>query len=490
MTLAFRILYAVHGKGTHHKLALDGIYGLAGPDGEAWFRVFLAGAARLVEGSKIPDDKFKDFTNHVLHPRDNFWGGAPQAATDWYAKTVTALSARDWGEAAWNAGVLSHYVTDPLMPFHTAQSEAENNIHRAAEWSINRAYDSLRAEGLASGPRAPITLSSRPTWLADLMRANATLANADYERLIAHYDIKRGVVDPPAGLDAVGRRIVSGLLVHAAATFTLVLDRAIAEAGIVPPQVSLALPSIVGALQFPKAMVLKKIADAQDRRAVEAIYDELMATGRVESNLPEECRTVREQYALEVQAGPVAAAPAPAEAVASGRPSRLTDLLAALDPEARPKPPVAAAAPSLSASIKAKLTPADDIEAAPSIGPKTAGRLIQIGMRTVSDLLDCDPAKTAAAIGTRHIDAATVKIWQQQARLVMDIPGLNGTQARLLTGAGYMSAHEVAGADAGALCGAILKFAGTMDGQRVLRDSSAPDADRIANWIEVARRSA
>ena len=183
MTLVFRILYAAHGKGTHHKLALDAVSELEGPDSSAWQSLFLAHAARLVEGSKAPDNTFKDFTNHVLHPRDGFWGGAPKAAALWYAKLVAAFSVQDWDAAAYAAGVLSHYVADPLMPFHTAQSEAENNIHRATEWSINRAYDSLRAESLARAAGPQIAIGTGAGWLDDLIRACAARSNQDYERL-------------------------------------------------------------------------------------------------------------------------------------------------------------------------------------------------------------------------------------------------------------------------------------------------------------------
>ena len=76
MSLLFRILYATHANGTHHKLALDALNHLRGSDAEAWRKVFLANAEIYLEGSKAPDKQFKDFTNHVLHVRDGYWGGA------------------------------------------------------------------------------------------------------------------------------------------------------------------------------------------------------------------------------------------------------------------------------------------------------------------------------------------------------------------------------------------------------------------------------
>ena len=54
------------------------------------------------------------------------------------------------------------------------------------------------------------------------------MANGYYEKLIAHYDIQRGVVDPPAGLDHVAKRMVAELIRYAISATRAVLDRAIA----------------------------------------------------------------------------------------------------------------------------------------------------------------------------------------------------------------------------------------------------------------------
>ena len=147
MNLLFRIVYAAHATGTHHKLALDALRHLQCTDADLWQRLFLAHAKLYLEGSKAPDNEFKDFKNHVLHTRDGYWGGAPEKVRSWYQHLVEALAQQDWQTAVHCAGVLSHYYTDPLQPFHTAQSEAENNIHRAVEWSISKAYDALARQG-------------------------------------------------------------------------------------------------------------------------------------------------------------------------------------------------------------------------------------------------------------------------------------------------------------------------------------------------------
>ena len=283
MNLLFRIVYAAHAKGTHHKLALDALRNLKCMDHDLWQRAFLAHAKLYLEGSKAPDDEFKDFKNHVLHTRDGFWGGAPEKARSWYHHLVEALVVQDWPTAVYCAGVLSHYYTDPLQPFHTAQSEAENNIHRAAEWSISKAYDELYELGERDFADMTVELPSDPNWLVQLLCQGAEKANGYYEKLIAHYDIQRGVVDPPAGLDRVAKRIVAEMIRYAYLSYAAVLDRAIEEANVHAPDVGLTAATLVAAAQIPVKVLARRVADAEERRTIERIYDELLATGTVEA---------------------------------------------------------------------------------------------------------------------------------------------------------------------------------------------------------------
>jgi len=298
----FHIVYGAHTDGTHHKLALDALRHLKCKDADCWPRVFLAHAGLYLEGAEAPDEDFKDFENHVLHTRNGLWGGAPEKVQSWYQHVVEALAGEDWPTAVYCAGVLSHYYTDPLQPFHTAQSEAENNIHHAVEWSIARSYGALRELGLRELPDLRIEVGTGPHWLAELVCHGAEMANRHYEKLIAHYDIHRGVVDPPAGLDRVARRIVAEMIRYAYLSYAAVLDRAIAESRAFAPEVRLSGATLLAAMQVPAKMLARRRADAKERRLVERIYDELQSTGTVERNLPDEERLVRDRYAAEVLA--------------------------------------------------------------------------------------------------------------------------------------------------------------------------------------------
>jgi hypothetical protein len=129
----------------------------------------------------------------------------------------------------------------------------------------------------------------------------------------------------------------------------------------------------------------------------------------------------------------------------------------------------------------------DDIEKAPSIGPRTAGQLNGVGLNTVRDLLTCDPSAVAARLQSRYITAERLAQWQAQSRLVCSVPWLRGTHAQLLAGAGFDTIEKIIAADAPSVCAAILKFAATRDGMSVLRSSPPPGEDWVIKRLEHAR---
>jgi hypothetical protein len=535
MSALFRIVYATHANGTHHKLALDGLDAMPRADKEAWSRVFLKHVERYLEGSKAPDVTFKDFKNHVLHVSENYWGGAPEKADEWYRRTVAELKAGNWPEAAYAAGVLSHYYTDPVMPFHTGQTEAENAIHRATEWSINRSYNALRAIGEKRFANIDVPVPMGANWLKEFVCHGAEFSHRYYEKLIAHYDIHKGTVRPEDGLDDIARTIVAELLMYAANGYGRLLDAAISEAGVAVPDVTLTAETFLAMTQIPRKFIEKRLTNEEDRKLVAAIYDELKTTGRVENSLSDDDRTIRDLHRKEVlepqltqrndtraarlqgssasakQTPPMIATPkdvtstpdttalelavAKSSHIASEvteRPPALptqTDAYETIARTPHPRPIPVRPSEDRGEAGRAYLFESDDLEAAPSIGPKTAERFAAVGVRTVGDFLECDPHTLAEDLDDPHFDSETLIDWQDQAQMVIDVPGLRGTHAQLLVGAGYRTAEAVAEADPVVLSAHVLKFAATSAGKRVLREGRPPDIEKIKGWVDAAKHA-
>jgi hypothetical protein len=614
MSLLFKVIMAARCSSTHHKLAIDALRHLRGHDAERWRNLFLKYHEAYLKGSKAPDKTFRDFKNHVIHVRENYWGGAVQAASQWFGRTVDALRRRDWEQAVFAAGVLSHYYTDPIQPFHTGQTEEEGSIHRAAEWSIAKSYEELREileHDLGGYPK--VEVPGGDDWLAAMVRQGAEKSNPHYQAIIDHYDLDQGVKNPPLGLDQELRQRIAGLMGYAAVGLARILEGAFQDARVAPPITLVTLHGFLAALKIPIFWVSRKLADRRERAVVEMIYEEVRRTGKAVVLLPDDDRAVRRMHAEEVlnvsietlnarkarrtgtQHGrkspphgvprrprnesprhvapvldrqetgertrtrrpadqgagdcgefersryprhatglddlhpsggpPPRSVPATRERQAPRRPANLgTTSLSfashddgldseshAEDAEERPgrgfeyterKPARAfeqtegsrrrASGPADESKKRAPefyLDPTRPVVDAPSIGSKTAKRLRAVGIRTVSDLLEQDPAEVAPRLGKRWITPATIRDWQAQASLVCRVPGLRGHDAQILVGCGITEPHQLARQSPEALLSAVQQFAESAEGQRILWSGKAPDLEEVRDWIRWADQS-
>lgn len=524
--MLLRLLKSSACRSNHHRLAVDALVHLRGTDGELWRNLFLHHHVEYLKGAKAPDEVFKDFKNHVLHVREGDWGGAPAAAREWYRRTVRALAQQDWPQAVYSAGVMSHYVVDPVQPFHTGQTEEEGIIHRAVEWSLSQTYDQLQlilVQDLDGYPDVPIP--SGNDWLEQMVKGGAKLSNPHYETLIDHYNFALGVKKPELGLDQEIKDVVARLIGHATIMLARILERAFAEAAVVPPKVGLTLDTIVAAIKAPIQKVLAALDNEKDKDLVRAMYNEYRRTGKVRETLPEDDRLVRKLHAMEVLRVPLSTVDAawPREtgtAHGTGRPARDTKK-AKVKAQPKPKPakatkriepvvalsetqvvkpakaapapkPVAAQAARVAEAPKAPTPPGrlsheSPVELAPSIGPKTASRLTAIGIHTVEDLLQAEPEEAATRLKFKHINARLIRDWQAQAELACSIPGMGSIAAQLLVAVGVRDPEDLANADPEMLINMMDEFCDSADGQRMLRDSPPPDEDKLRAWIEAAQ---
>ena len=512
MSALITILRAVHCRSTHHFFAIDALERLNTPNGRRLASVLLANYGEYLGGAKAPDTKFKDFQNHVLHVSDNHWGGAPQACEKWLAQIIVDLHESDWKKASYGIGVLSHYFTDPLMPLHTAQHPSEAAVHRPLEWSVCKSYDWIfrKCTGKVQFP-----IEAGPRWISKAVLAGAAIAHPHYLPLIERYDLKKGVKDPKAGLDSRSREILAEIFDYALTGWANILDRIAALALVEIPICPLTFTTIMAAVDVPAAWVVGRVADAAEQRAVKAIFDEFQATGQVVHNLSPELRAIESikppaapvQITTPVQQvvqrtvavtpvdliTPITPQPA-SETIASVQPPLLPTIAEA--PIATPAPtlipipilektPIATPAPS-PGQRTARITLESDIVDAPSIGPKTAARFYQIGIETIGQFLNAEPAGMAHALAANWMDERVLTDWQDQARLVLQVPALCGYKSQLLVGVDCRLAEELAGADITSLHEAICEFAATDAGARILRSAAVPSYDEVAKWIESA----
>jgi len=294
-----------------------------------------------------------------------------------------------------------------------------------------------------------------------------------------------------------------------------VLDRALTESGAEPPPVSLTAETLIATLKIPAKWVTKKITDGEARRQVQAMYDELMATGRVETTLPEDDRVVRDLHQREVvapreaklaeeRARRLASPPSAPTSDRTARPEKPAALAGrrhdfktkAAEPASSQTPVVVPAAPSRSglaslskAEPRCYLLESDDLERAPSIGPKLAERLAAGGLAKVADFLAADPSATIALLGDSRFDEDMIERWKKEARLVLRVPGLRGTHAQLLVGAGFETAESLAMADPMTVSSALLAYATTPGGARILRNGDAPDVEAVTRWVQCAQHA-
>lgn len=165
--------------------------------------------------------------------------------------------------------------------------------------------------------------------------------------------------------------------------------------------------------------------------------------------------------------------------------SRVEGLLATERTPARrsaPVPPSKQEDPTL----QFHLNLSDSLEAAPSIGPKTAERFAKIGIHTVGEFLKQTAESMCDKLNYKRITVETLHQWQRQSRLVCRVPNLRGHDAQLLVACGITEPEALAVMHAEKLFDLIAPFAKTKEGLRIIRAGKAPTLEEVENWIEWA----
>ncbi|MCA9062116.1 MAG: DUF4332 domain-containing protein, partial [Planctomycetaceae bacterium] len=135
------------------------------------------------------------------------------------------------------------------------------------------------------------------------------------------------------------------------------------------------------------------------------------------------------------------------------------------------------------------LTRSSDIEAAPSIGPRTAELLREVGVITVEDLLRGSPSRIAEQVARPRITEKVISLWQKQSQLMCDVPELRGHDAQILVACGIESREELIHQNPNDLFHIVEPLANSKEGERIIRNGKKPDLAEVTDWISWARQS-
>lgn len=301
VSLLLEVVFRTVCQTTHQRLAVDALRHLRLEAADRWVDLLLVHAAEFLAGCEAPDRRFGDYLGHVWFVPGPALGQAPAHACLWYDRTVDALRREQWAEAAFAAGALSHYVTDPFFPLNTARTEESSVIQQPLEWAVAAGYGRLQhilEYDLGGYPH--VEVPSRPTWLPQLVQTGAVLASAHFAPLIDHFDMARAARDPLAGLDQEMEDRLAICLGHAVVGYARVLERALEEADVLPPAVDTTWSGFGQVLLVPLRQAARVLRWYRGQLEVAALEDELRRTGRVVANLTPEVREIRRLHAEQV----------------------------------------------------------------------------------------------------------------------------------------------------------------------------------------------
>ncbi len=121
-----------------------------------------------------------------------------------------------------------------------------------------------------------------------------------------------------------------------------------------------------------------------------------------------------------------------------------------------------------------------------SLGPRTAGRLASVGVRTAGDLLAATPEDVARRL---EMEAAVVRQWRSEATLIIGVPGLPAEAARVLAAIGIGSSEQLQATTPLELIARIEAACRQTDTPGWLTSSVLPSPEEAACWIASSEKN-
>lgn len=121
------------------------------------------------------------------------------------------------------------------------------------------------------------------------------------------------------------------------------------------------------------------------------------------------------------------------------------------------------------------------------LGPRTAGRLQQVGVRTAEQLLDADVQAVATRLDDPRFSAATLADWQREAELRVTIPSLPADAARVLAALGVGNVDTLSRMTPTELLTDLDNVSQTEPRLAWLAKGPRPSVGEVNSWIQCAQ---
>jgi hypothetical protein len=118
------------------------------------------------------------------------------------------------------------------------------------------------------------------------------------------------------------------------------------------------------------------------------------------------------------------------------------------------------------------------------LGPRAAGRLATVCIRTVAELLAAKPQAAA----DRQFSAETIASWQRESRLIVGVPELGGNAARILAAIEVASPERLARSSPTELIAKIEALWQNQQSHTWLAKVARPTTSEICSWIAYAQQ--
>lgn len=489
-------------RSVHHRVVMEALRYLEGN----WADLFLKEYKNLLEGSKAPDKRFKDFRNHVCH-MPNGWGGAKNAVKEWYGKYVEALRARNWKDAAYNAGVMSHYYADVNHPFHTGQTSDEGKVHSYTEFGAAEIYMELRELMTIDNP---VKVDN----IEDFVFKAAKEAYNMYEDLLVGFDVEAGdAFKWGKGYTPELKKKIAPQIARAIWGTASLFKKGIEESKSEKPEgISLTSKKVVTRVGTPTEWARRWNDRRWKKKRTRMIRKEKRKFGRVrKSLLPDD-----KDYHKALDDGEIK--PVALKGGISPKISDKQKTQVEKDSASKQKKEQAVKKKELKekkvvekkgeekqvkkkeAKKKAKKTgrwaPAithnSDIEDAAEVGPATAKRLTQIGLKTVSDFVK-KPTKEIVRLlkeqlNYTRLDLEDIDRMQKETQLMLDVPRLRVHDVVVLYSAGITSKEMLLKLDQDTIWKKVQEALKTDHSKKYLsRGKITVDLEEIGEWKESAQ---